>query len=194
MSADLEQIANRAVSMALDAGASDAECTLAQGDEFSVSVRLGEVESLKEAGSSGAGIRILVGNRAGSAYTSDLGEEGIRRMVHQAMEIAEIATEDPYAGLPETEELGRFNGNLDLFFDDVANIPAEKKIETRSGPFACALISSAPLRNVSAVALRYQAQVSAYVFLLTERYPYSGPTDPQLAEPPPVPAPELSGV
>ena len=106
MSADLEQIANRAVSMALDAGATDAECTLAQGDEFSVSVRLGEVESLKEAGSSGAGIRILVGNRAGSAYTSDLGEEGIRRMVHQAMEIAEIATEDPYAGLPETEETG----------------------------------------------------------------------------------------
>ena len=120
MSADLEQIANRAVSMALDAGASDAECTLAQGDELSVSVRLGEVESLKEAGSSGAGIRILVGSRAGSAYTSDLGEEGIRRMVHQAMEIAEIATEDPYAGLPETDELGRVNRDLELFFDDVA--------------------------------------------------------------------------
>ena len=40
------------------------------------------------------------------------------------------------------------------------------------------------LRNASAVALRYQAQLSAYIFLLTDRYPYSGPTDPQLAEPP----------
>jgi hypothetical protein len=58
--------------------------------------------------------------------------------------------------------------------------------------FASLFTARAPrgLRNASAVALRYQAQVSAYIFLLTERYPYSGPTDPQLAEPPP--APELA--
>ena len=128
MSDELERLAERAVCMAQDAGATGAECTLAQGEEFSVNVRLGEVESLKDAGSSGAGIRVLIGKRAGSAYTSDLGEEGIRRMVHQAMEIAEIATEDPYAGLPEREELGRYSGDLELYFGDVAALPAEEKI------------------------------------------------------------------
>jgi hypothetical protein len=52
--------------------------------------------------------------------------------------------------------------------------------------FASLFTARAPrgLRNASAVALRYQAQLSAYLFLLTDRYPYSGPTDPQLAAPP----------
>ncbi len=61
MSADLEQTANRAVSMALDAGATDAECTLAQGDEFSCFRPTGRGrEPERSRVSSGAGIRILV--------------------------------------------------------------------------------------------------------------------------------------
>ena len=31
------------------------------------------------------------------------------------------------------------------------------------------------LRNLGAVSLRYTAQVNAYLFLLTDRYPYSAP-------------------
>ena len=42
-------------------GASDAECTIAEGDEFSANVRMREMESLKEAGSRGVGLRILMG-------------------------------------------------------------------------------------------------------------------------------------
>lgn len=45
------------------------------------------------------------------------------------------------------------------------------------------------LRNMGAVALRYAAQTSAYYYLLTDRYPYGGPTDPVLRGPAaPVPA------
>ena len=36
-----------------------------------------EVENLKEAGSRGAGLRVLIGKRTGSSYTSDLSPEGI---------------------------------------------------------------------------------------------------------------------
>ena len=36
-----------------------------------------EVENLKEAGSRGAGLRILIGRRTGSSYTSDLSAEGV---------------------------------------------------------------------------------------------------------------------
>lgn len=31
------------------------------------------------------------------------------------------------------------------------------------------------LRNLGAVSLRYSAQASAYLFLVTERYPYAAP-------------------
>ena len=46
-----------AMKQARAAGATDAECTISEGDEFSANVRMREVESLKEAGSRGAGLR-----------------------------------------------------------------------------------------------------------------------------------------
>ena len=65
-----------AVDAALKQGATDAECTVSEGEEFSVSVRMREVESVKEAGSRGAGVRVLAGQRTGSS-PSDLSPEGI---------------------------------------------------------------------------------------------------------------------
>jgi len=46
----LEQIAERVVSLARQSGATDAECTISEGSEFSATVRMGEVEQVKEAG------------------------------------------------------------------------------------------------------------------------------------------------
>ena len=129
MSVELEQIASSAVRLAMDAGATDAECTIAEGSEFEVSLRKGEIETLKQAGSRGAGIRVLRGQRAGSAYTSDLTPEGIAKMVTSAMEIAEVTSEDPFAGLPDTGMLGKIDVDLQLFHDDVESVTTEAKIE-----------------------------------------------------------------
>jgi hypothetical protein len=52
------------------------------------------------------------------------------------------------------------------------------------------------LRNLGLYALRYTDQANGYIYLLTDRYPYTGPiaTDthepPPVVEPPPVPEPE----
>ena len=117
------------VKQALAAGASDAECTISEGDEFSASVRLREVETLKEAGARGAGLRILAGKHTGSAYTSDLSVEGIHHLVRSAMELAGITTEDQYAGLPDPAELGSVPGDLGLYCDDVDRLETELKID-----------------------------------------------------------------
>jgi hypothetical protein len=45
------------------------------------------------------------------------------------------------------------------------------------------------LRNLGVFALRYQAQVAAYVWILTDRYPYAGPSL-ELPRPEAVPAPQ----
>ncbi|HZU28406.1 MAG TPA: metallopeptidase TldD-related protein [Bryobacteraceae bacterium] len=123
------QIAVDAVRLALERGATDAECTLADGDEFSARVRMRELETLKEAGSQAAGLRVLMGRRAGSGYTSDLTREGVRQMVESAVELAGIATEDPFAGLPDDNELGSWDGDLKLWSDDVASLEARFKID-----------------------------------------------------------------
>jgi len=117
------------VDQALAAGATDAECTISEGEEFSANVRLREVETLKEAGSRAAGLRILRGRHTGSAYTSDLSVEGIRHMVRSAIELAEITTEDPHAGLPDAADLGSIPGDLGMYCGDVEDLATDLKID-----------------------------------------------------------------
>lgn len=128
MAADLEQIAADAVKRARNKGANDAECTVAEGTEFSVTVRMGDVEQIKDAGSRAIGIRVVFGNRTGSAYTSDLTTVGIDRMVSQAVELAAITTEDPNAGLPEPGELGKLEADLGLYHEDTLQLASPDKI------------------------------------------------------------------
>lgn len=122
------QLAADVIRLATAQGASDAECTLAEGEEFSAKVRMRALETLTEAGSRSAGLRVLVGQRVGSSYTSDLSAEGIRKLVESAIEIAAISTEDPYAGLPESSDLGSLTGDLGLFSDDILGIDTPQRI------------------------------------------------------------------
>ena len=135
------------VKRALDAGATDAECTVAEGEEFSANVRMRELESLKEAGSRGAGVRVLIGQNMGSSSTSDLSREGIERLVRSAIELAGVTNHDPHAGLPEPEEMGAIPGDLKMYSADVASLPTELKIETARRAEAAALDADPRISN-----------------------------------------------
>jgi PmbA protein len=136
---DLPEIARAAVREALEAGASDAECTISEGSEFSAGVRMGELETLKQASSRAAGLRVLIGWNMGASYTSDLTPAGIRQMVRSAIDLAGFTTEDRFAGLPDASETGSFAGDLQLFSPDVAGLPTDLKIETAKRAEAAAL-------------------------------------------------------
>jgi PmbA protein len=123
------ELAAQTIRLALEHGATDAECTLAEGEEFSALVRMRSLERLKDAGSRAAGLRVLVGQRVGSSYTSDLSAEGIRKLVDSALEIAAISTEDPHAGLPDASELGALTGDLRLHSADIQSIDTDYRIE-----------------------------------------------------------------
>ena len=144
---NLMELAHGVVKRALAAGASDAECTVAEGDEFSANVRMRELENLKEAGSRGAGVRVLLGKHAGSASTSDLSPEGVERLVHSAMELAAVTNEDPHAALPEDEEMGSLPGQLSLYSEDVADLATDLKIETARRAEAAALAADPRISN-----------------------------------------------
>ncbi len=144
---NLLDIASGAVEKAIAKGASGAECTLSEGDEFSVSVRMSEVETLKEAGSRSAGIRILIGKRVGSSYTSDLTPEGISQMLDAAFQIGEITTEDPFAGLPDAADLGKLDGDLQLYSAEIDGISTPEKIELARRTEAAALAYDPRITN-----------------------------------------------
>src|ERR1035437_4161310 len=82
---DLESLAADVVAQAMKAGATDAEAVAREGDEFSVNVRMGHVETLKDSGSRGLGLRVFLGKRSASTSTSDLTPEGIRQLVEGAL-------------------------------------------------------------------------------------------------------------
>ena len=146
-SLDLESLASDVVAMAMKAGASDAEAVAREGDEFSVTVRMGHVETLKESGSRGLGLRVFLGRRSGSASTSDLTPDGIRQLVDGALALAKITEEDAFAGLPEPAEFGTAPGDLRLYFDDVYSLPGPERIERARRAEAAALEADPRITN-----------------------------------------------
>ena len=159
---NLLELANDVVRRALVLGATDAECTVAEGEEFSANVRMRELENLKEAGSRGAGLRILRGKHTGSSYTSDLSAAGIEHMVKSAVELADITTEDPHAGLPDPEELGSIPGDLGLYSPDVAGLETGVKVESAREAEEAAL--SADPRIFNSEGASFDSHVGRHVF------------------------------
>lgn len=143
----LEDLAGKVIDAARQRGATGAECTASEGEHFSVAVRMGEVETLKEAGSRAIGLRVLVGKHTGSAYTSDLTAEGIEQMVGSAMELAKITTEDPFAGLPDAQDLGKLDADMKLFSESVERLGTEYKIEQARAAEAAALAFDPKITN-----------------------------------------------
>ncbi len=125
----LKDLAQDIVRRAMAGGATAAECVIREGDEFSTLVRLGQVETLKEAGSRAIGVRVFRGQRAASTYSSDFSREALDRMLSSALELAKITSEDPFAGIPEASQLGSLSGDLDLFYADVYSLPGAERID-----------------------------------------------------------------
>jgi PmbA protein len=159
---NLENVAQDVIKQALAAGASDAECTIAEGEEFSANVRMGELETLKDAGSRGAGLRVLIGRRMGASYTSDLTTEGIRRMVRSAIDLAALTSEDPHAALPNPDELGSLQTDLKLFSDETADLATERRIEIARRAEAAALGVDSRITNSEGAS--FDSNVSGRVF------------------------------
>jgi PmbA protein len=118
-----------------------------EGDEFSTVVRLGQVETLKEAGSRSIGVRVFFGQRAASTYSSDFSAAGIERMLKSALELAKITSEDPYAGIPEADKLGSLPGDLDLYHEDVYSLAGAERIDYARRAEKAALDTDPRIKN-----------------------------------------------
>src|SRR5262249_37251159 len=144
---DLQSLATNVVRRAMKGGASAAECVAREGDEFSTVVRLGQVETLKEAGSRSIGVRVFFGQRAASTHSTDFSSAGIERMLKSALELAKITSEDPYAGIPEAGKYGQLAGNLDLYHEDVYSLAGAERIDYARRAEKAAIDSDPRIKN-----------------------------------------------
>jgi len=148
---DMQQLAVDVVERALRAGATEAEAVIREGDEFSTLVRLGQVETLKESGARGIGVRVFLGSggahRTANTSTSDFTEAGLDQLVRSAVDLAQVTSQDPFAGLPDQASMGQVGGNLDLYYEDVYSMPAAERIEYARRAEAAALSADLRLKN-----------------------------------------------
>src|SRR3954462_1604223 len=126
---NLKETAVEVVSNAMKAGATAAVAVVRDGSEFSTLVRMGEVETLKEPGSKAIGLRVFIGQRSASTYSSDFSRAGLDTLVSSALTLAKVTSEDPHSGLPEKSQLGSIPGDLNLSHEDFYSLPPPEGIE-----------------------------------------------------------------
>ena len=125
-SSRLLQIAGSIVNKAKSKGAGMAEVYINNNKELSIEVRDGRVETMKLAGETGLGLRLMLGGQVGFAYTSDLNAGPLDDVVGQALANAAGTSGDPHRVLPEpTATYPR----LDLYDPAIKNASVEEKIE-----------------------------------------------------------------
>ncbi len=113
---ELKDVVSRALDSARRAGATQAEADASLQQGLSVSVRLGEVETVEYQRDRALGITVYFGHRKGSASTGDLSAQSVEDMVAKACAIARHTAEDECAGLADPALLQTQFRDLQLDF------------------------------------------------------------------------------
>ena len=143
----LEQVAVELVNRATRAGATAADVTVHESDDFSTALRLRKIESLKEAASKALGLRVFLGARSATSYSSDFSTGSLDRLVARTLAMARVTSEDAASGLPDPARLGRYEGDLELYSSDVAELSPETCIEWARRAEDAALGADPRIRN-----------------------------------------------
>lgn len=120
--------AARVLDVLKDLGADHAEVRLDHGQTFSASVRNGALELLSEAQSECLALRVICNNRVAAVTTSDLRPGALEAFLARAVELAQLAEEDPHAEPPPPRALARRWIDLDLFDPNIRRLTADRAI------------------------------------------------------------------
>jgi PmbA protein len=113
--ASLTAAVEKILAQARQQGASAAEAAVSVGQGLSVTVRLGEVETVEHNRDKHLGLTVYFGRKSGSASTSDFSDAAIRDTVRAACSIAKYTAEDECAGLADRNRLATEFPDLELY-------------------------------------------------------------------------------
>jgi PmbA protein len=141
-------------------GADQAEAAVSMDVGLSVSVRLGEVETVEYQRDRGMGVTVYFGTRKGAASSADLGEEALRETVAKACSIARFTAEDPCAGLADPDTLATSIPDLDL--SHPWDLDPETAVELARTCEAAAMAVDRRITNSEGASVSSHAGVRAY--------------------------------
>jgi PmbA protein len=103
------------------------EVYLGRSHHTEVKVFDGAVESLSSADTSGVGVRVIVDGRQGFAYAASLEDSIVAETLAEARDNAAFGTVDEFLGLVSPD--GVEPVDLDLYREELAQFPADRKVE-----------------------------------------------------------------
>ena len=157
---DLERLAALALEEARANRTTQAEVGVSVDTGLSVTVRLGEVETLEYQRDRGLGITVYIERRKGSASTTDLGADAVRETVRKACSIASFTAADDCAGLADAQLMARDVPDLSL--SHPWDVTPESAIEIARACEAAALAVDTRVRNSEGASLNTHRGTRVY--------------------------------
>jgi PmbA protein len=117
LSVPLQEVVEQALDDAVKrfgASSAEADASLSQGS--SLTVRLGEVETVEHNRDKSLVLTVYFGKRSGSASTSDMSAQAIRDTVEAACSIAKLTAEDECGGLADADQMATDIPDLDIWY------------------------------------------------------------------------------
>jgi len=126
-------------------GATEADIVVADGETFSVQVRVGTVDRLTRAREKRLGLRVFVGKRSATTSTSDFSKQSLERLVSETCALARAVVEDQVSGLPDASQMATDRPDLDLYDETV--LGAETQIDWAKRGEAAAFAADSRVTN-----------------------------------------------
>jgi PmbA protein len=139
------QLAVDLLAKAKRGGATEADIIIADGETFSVQVRLGAVDRLTKAREKHLGLRVFVGKRSASTSTSDFTADSLNQLVTETCILAKAVVEDQVSGLPAADQMAGERPDLDLY--DPTRLNTEQQIELAKRVEAAAMSTDERVTN-----------------------------------------------
>ncbi len=156
----LKNIIADTLQLAKQNGATQAEAGLTVSEGMSVSARMRSVETVEYQKDNGLGISVYFGKHKGTASTSSLDLESIRKTVEAACNIAKYTSEDPCTGLADAELMATEFTDLDMYHE--WNISSDEAIEMALACEAAALDYDQSISNSDGASIDIGKGISVY--------------------------------
>ncbi len=121
-----KELSEKLVKRCLKFGADAAEVFLESNRNMRIQVLKGEIETIQEASSLGAGFRVFVGGSMGFSHCNDLSNNSLDSTIRKAIEFARLTTPDENNVLNANTSVTDVDG---LFDPEIEGIPMEQKIK-----------------------------------------------------------------
>ena len=148
---ELTHLMEEVIALTKKEGATDAAVSMSNDRGFSVDVRMKQVETVAFSEDKAIGVTVYIGQRKGSASSTDISLPALEAMVKAACDIALVSAEDPCFGLADKELMTNKHPDLDLFHP--WHVTPQEAIELALQCEAVALSSDKRITNSDGVSV-----------------------------------------